>query len=236
MSQKALPACGRAPVERLAIVKLVADLEADHAALRRQLLQQRVRHVAWNVVDGAQAVMRGDDRVGAGVDGCEMASSEAWETLITMPSRFISRITSRPRSFSPCHFGVRAAGVGIIAGPVVRGELHRTQAQAVHLADDGRVAIQIEAAFDVEHGGDFAAGVNALDVRRVAGEFDASGCCGRSARWRNPACAAPAWFRGGRDSSLRSRRWKRTARRGRLLWRAADRTGRPALRWPISPP
>ena len=35
----------------------------------------------------------------------EIASSEACDTLITIPSRFISRITARPRSFNPCHFG-----------------------------------------------------------------------------------------------------------------------------------
>ena len=115
----------------------------------------------------------------------EMASSEAWETLITMPRRFISRITARPRSFRPCHFGVGAAGVGIVAGPVVRGKLDGAHAEAVHLADHGGVAIQIEAAFDIEHGGDFAAAVNALDVRRRCARFRWSGGCGRSAR-----CAA----------------------------------------------
>ena len=34
-----------------------------------------------------------------------MASSDACETLITMPSRFISRTTSRPRSLSPWNLG-----------------------------------------------------------------------------------------------------------------------------------
>jgi hypothetical protein len=34
-----------------------------------------------------------------------IASSEAWETLMTMPSRFISRTTERPRSLRPFHRG-----------------------------------------------------------------------------------------------------------------------------------
>src|ERR1035438_8415939 len=48
-----------------------------------------------------------------------------------------------------------------------------TSPQAVHLADHGRIAIQVEAAFDIEDGGDFTAPVNAFDVRCVAGDLDA---------------------------------------------------------------
>ena len=44
-------------------------------------------------------------------------------------------------------------------------------------ADHGGVAVQVEAAFDIEHRGDLAAAADALDVRRGARELDASGCC-----------------------------------------------------------
>ena len=55
------------------------------------------------------------------------------------------------------------------------GELHRTQAQGVHAADDGGVAVEIEAALYVEHSGDLALGVDALDVGGGAREFDRLG-------------------------------------------------------------
>ena len=63
-----------APVEDLHVVKLVADLEADHAALRGELPEQVVRHRARDVVEAAQAVMRREDRVGADVDRLRRSS------------------------------------------------------------------------------------------------------------------------------------------------------------------
>ena len=196
--------------------------------LAASFFKSAVRHVARDVVDGAQAVVRRHHRIGADVDGLRDRviggvrdvdhHAEAIHFANHLPAAIVQ----------PVPLGCRAAGVRIVAGPVVRGKLHRAHAQAVHLPDHGGVAIEVEAAFDIEHGGDLAALVDALDVGARCARSRWSGCCGRSVRGRNPACAAPVWSRGGPDSSPRSRRWKRRARPGRLPWRAAGRTGRRA--------
>ena len=52
----------------LGVVELAANLEADNATFGRQLLQQPVRHIPGDIVDAAQAVVRGDHRPVAHVD------------------------------------------------------------------------------------------------------------------------------------------------------------------------
>ena len=56
------------PFEHLHVVKLVADLEPHHAALRGKFLQEVVRHRPRDIVEAAQSVMRGQDRVGTRVE------------------------------------------------------------------------------------------------------------------------------------------------------------------------
>ena len=117
--------------------------------------------------------MGGHDGVAAGVDGCRdgFVGGVGDVDHHAEAIHFANHIAAAIVQAVPFRRG--AAGVCIIAGPVVRGKLDRPHAEAVHLADDGRVAIEIEAAFDIEHGGDLAVAVNALDVRRVAGDLDA---------------------------------------------------------------
>ncbi len=54
----------------------------------------------------------------------------------------------------------------------MRGKLHGAHSEAVHLADHGGIAVEIEAAFDIEHRGNPAGGVDALDVRSAARDLD----------------------------------------------------------------
>ncbi len=56
------------PLGCFAAVKLAAEPNADHPALGRQLPQPPVRHVARDIVNCAQAVMRGDYRIAAEID------------------------------------------------------------------------------------------------------------------------------------------------------------------------
>ena len=120
-----------------------------------------------------KSVMGGHHRVGADVDGRRdgLVGSVGDVDHHAEAIHFANHLAAAIVQAVPFRRG--AAGVGIVAGPVVRGKLDRAHAEAVHLADHGRVAIQIEAAFDIEHGGDLAAAVNALDVRRGAGDLDA---------------------------------------------------------------
>src|ERR1017187_3085335 len=161
------------PFERLAVVELVAQLEADHAAFGRQFPEQRVRHVARNVVDGAQPVMGGNHRNGARIDGrgdCLVGgvrNVDHHAEAVHFPNHFT------PAIVQPVPLRRRTARVRIVARPVVRRKLHRTHAQAVHLPDHGRVAIQVEAAFDVQDGGNLAAPVYAFDVPSGARYLDA---------------------------------------------------------------
>ena len=53
------------PVEYLAIVKLVADLETNDTALRRQFFQEPVGHIPRDIVKMPQAVMGGHDGIRA---------------------------------------------------------------------------------------------------------------------------------------------------------------------------
>ena len=55
-------------VERLLIVKLVADLKSNDTPFGREFLHQVVRHIARDVVDRAHAMVRGQDRIRTGVD------------------------------------------------------------------------------------------------------------------------------------------------------------------------
>ena len=66
----------------------------------------------------------------------------------------------------------RAARVGEVIGPVVGGKLERAQAQAVEIAKDAEVAVQIEASFEIHEGRDLSRLADALDVRGVEGELD----------------------------------------------------------------
>ncbi len=163
---------GRAPVEGFAVVELVAELEAHDAALGRQFLEERFGDVARDVVDQAQAVVGGHDGVRAGVDG--------------LRHRFVRGMGDVDHHAEPVHFPDEGAavigeavvlrrgtaGVGVVAGPVVGRELDGAQPEAVHLAEDRQVAIEIEAALNIENGCDFAAGADAVDIGGVAGELD----------------------------------------------------------------
>ena len=50
------------------VIEFAADLKSDDAAFRRHFFQQPVRHVSGDVIDAAQAVVRGDDGTIADVD------------------------------------------------------------------------------------------------------------------------------------------------------------------------
>ena len=165
---------GHGPIERFSIVELVAELEAEDAALRCQSLEQCVRHIAGDIVHGAEPVVGGDERGGADIErgGNRLVGSMR---DVNHHAQAVHLADDREAAFVqavPLRHG--AAGIGVVAGPVVGGELHGAHAQAVHLANHGWVAIQIEAAFDIEHGRDFSSRMNALDLRGVAGDFDAA--------------------------------------------------------------
>ncbi len=59
--------------------------------------------------------------------------------------------------------------------PIVSGQLHGAQPEAVHFAKDAKIAVEIEAALDVEHGGDLALSVDPLDVGCIQGDGDRAG-------------------------------------------------------------
>ena len=162
----------RAPVEDLEVVELVADLETDHAALGRQFLQQVIRHVARDVVEAAQAVVGGHDRVRARLDGLRdgliggVRNVDHHAQAVHLPDHRAAAVVQAV----PLRRG--AAGVGVVVGPVVRGQLRGAQAQAVQVAQHAQVAVQIEAAFEIQHRRDLAGPVDALDVGGVERQLD----------------------------------------------------------------
>ena len=161
-----------APFERLAAVKLAAELKPDHSAFGREFLQQPVGHVARNIVDGAQAVVGRDhgrradvDRLRDGIVRCVRDVDHHAE-----PVHFTNR--RPPAIVQAVPLGRRATGVRVVAGPVVRGKLHASQAKGVHPANHRGIAIQVEAALDIEHGCHLPAPMDVLDVRGIARDFD----------------------------------------------------------------
>jgi hypothetical protein len=54
--------------------------------------------------------------------------------------------------------------------PVVSGQLHRPETEAVEIAHDGGVAVEIEAPFYIENRGDFARRMNSFDFGRIVGD------------------------------------------------------------------
>jgi len=160
------------PVECLAVVEFVADLKADDSTFGRQIFKQIGGHVAGNIVQLAQSVVGGDDGVGADIDGLQDGFVRSVRDVDEHPEAIHFANRGATVFVDAVPFGRGAAGVGIVAGPVVGGELDGAKAEAVHRADDGGIAIEIEAAFDVEDSGDFAGFVNAFDVAAVIGELD----------------------------------------------------------------
>jgi hypothetical protein len=61
-------------------------------------------------------------------------------------------------------FGRRAAGIGVVLVPVVRRKLCRTQSQPIQITQDSQIAVQIVAAFDIEHRGHLSLGMDALHI------------------------------------------------------------------------
>ena len=68
--------------------------------------------------------------------------------------------------------GRRAAGVGVLVAPVVRGELHDPEPQPVERPQHVEVAVEIEAALEIEHRGHLPGPVDPLDVGGIARELD----------------------------------------------------------------
>ena len=153
-------------------MKLVADLKADHSAFRREFLKQPVRHVAGNVIELAQPVVRGDKGVGAQVDRlrngvvrCMRNVNDHAETVCLANPGASPIVQAVP-------LGRCAARVRVVALPVVGGQLHGAEPQAVEIAHYAEVAVEIEASLNVEHGRDSARLVNSLDLGRVMRDFD----------------------------------------------------------------
>ena len=95
---------------------------------------------------------------------CSMVSSEACETLITMPSRFISRTTARPRSFSPWNFGGEQQESAKLLAQLCAESCAERSPSRYRSRSTAEVAVEIEAALEVQHRRDLARAVDALDI------------------------------------------------------------------------
>ena len=171
VSQKGCPACFVSHSKWRTVVERVADVEPDHAPFCRELLQEVVGHVAGDVIQAAQPVVGGDDRMGA--------------HLQRLRQRLVGRVRDVDDHAEPVHladdgpavFGEavpasrRAAGVGVLVPPVVSGELHDPEPQPVERPQHVEVAVEIEAALEIEDRGHFPGPVDPLDVGGIEREL-----------------------------------------------------------------
>src|ERR1039457_3898298 len=155
-----------APLEGSSVVQLVAKLEPDHAALGRKLFQQPIRHVPWNVVHSAQAVVSCNHRVAARIDSLRDRVIGSMRHIDHHPEPIHLVNEGDPPFIQPVPLCGRAAVIRIVAGPVMRRELNGPKPQPVHLAQNAQVAIQVEAALDIKHCCDPAALVNLFNIGR----------------------------------------------------------------------
>ena len=143
-----------------------------------------------------------------------------------MPSRFISRITARPRSFRPCHFGGAQQESAKLLAQLCAGSCTERSPSRYRSRSTPRSPSRSKP----PSRSSTAAILPALLMRSmsdaVARQLDRGAVLLELRRAPGPSGAAPAWSRSAADSIPRSRRWRRTSRRCRPLWRAADRPGR----------
>ncbi len=162
-------------VEHRSIVELVADVEADEAALLREFFERRFSHQTRDVVAGAEAVMRRNDGgVGEG-DGL-FGGFSGGVGDVDDDAEAVAFLDHRATVFGEAvEAGDGAAGVGKVVGVVVGGKLEGAEAELVEHAQDAEVAVHVEAAFEVEDSGDFFLLLESLDFGDVAGDADGGG-------------------------------------------------------------
>jgi len=125
------------PIENLAIVESFADLESDHAPLAANFLSSQSAYCG-NVIHWRKpwcVAITGSVLTSI---ACEIASSEACDTLMTSPAVGFANPGSPPVVEAVIFEIAGAAGIGVIALPVVRGQLHGAEPQAVEVAHHGR--------------------------------------------------------------------------------------------------
>ena len=103
--------------------ELAANLETDNTAAVDELLEQRIGDVAWNVVDLAEPVMRGDDRTLAGVDDLCHGGVSGVRNVDdhAEPVHLAYDLAAVRCEAVPLRGG--AAGIGVVLVPVVCGDL-----------------------------------------------------------------------------------------------------------------
>jgi hypothetical protein len=68
--------------------------------------------------------------------------------------------------------GRRTAGIGEVVSEIVGREHRRAETEAIQIAQDAEIAIQVEAALQIEDRGDLSGPINALDVGGRQGYLD----------------------------------------------------------------